>query len=66
MELVKIAQDSDVVSGKSRDFSLQIEEHMSDIKDRAIPMNIDNATAVIYAELGFDASFARGLFCLSR
>ena len=33
---------------------------------RRIPMNIDGATAVIYAELGFAAPLARGLFCLSR
>jgi citrate synthase len=31
-----------------------------------VPMNIDGATAVIYAELGFPAPLARGLFCLSR
>lgn len=29
-------------------------------------MNIDGATAVIYAELGFSAPLARGLFVLSR
>ncbi len=29
-------------------------------------MNIDGATAVIYAELGFAGPLARGLFCLSR
>ena len=29
-------------------------------------MNIDGATAVIYAELGFPPPLARGLFCLSR
>ncbi|MGP4102580.1 citryl-CoA lyase [Nonomuraea sp. KM90] len=31
-----------------------------------VPMNIDGATAVIYAELGFPAPLARGLFVLSR
>jgi citrate synthase len=31
-----------------------------------VPMNIDGATAVIYAELGFPGPLARGLFCLSR
>lgn len=66
MELVKIAQDNGVVSGRSCDIALQIEKHLSDIKGRSIPMNIDGATAVIYAELGFDAPLARGLFCLSR
>ena len=29
-------------------------------------MNIDGATAVIYAELGFAPELARGVFCLSR
>jgi citrate synthase len=29
-------------------------------------MNIDGATAVIYAELGLAPPLARGLFCLSR
>jgi len=31
-----------------------------------VPMNIDGATAVIYAELGFAPPLARGLFALSR
>ncbi len=29
-------------------------------------MNIDGATAVIYAELGCPPPLARGLFCISR
>lgn len=29
-------------------------------------MNIDGATAVVLAELGFPAPLARGIFCLSR
>lgn len=33
---------------------------------KPVPMNIDGATAVIYAELDFPAPLARGLFCLSR
>ncbi|WP_338703234.1 citryl-CoA lyase [Streptomyces sp. Q6] len=33
---------------------------------RPVPMNIDGATAVIYAELGFPPPLARGLFVLSR
>jgi citrate synthase len=31
-----------------------------------VPMNIDGATAVVYAELGFAPPLARGLFALSR
>jgi citrate synthase len=33
---------------------------------KPVPMNIDGITAVIYAELGFAASLARGLFVFSR
>jgi citrate synthase len=33
---------------------------------RPVPMNIDGATAIIYAELGFAPPLARGLFVLSR
>jgi citrate synthase len=66
MELVQSAQSTGVVSGRVRDIAMRIEAHLSDINGRPIPMNIDGATAVIYAELGFDAPLARGLFCLSR
>jgi citrate synthase len=33
---------------------------------RPVPMNIDGATAVIFAEIGFPPPLARGLFVLSR
>ena len=35
-------------------------------KGKPVPMNIDGATAVIFAELGCPPPLARGLFCLSR
>ncbi len=35
-------------------------------KRSPIPMNIDGATAVIYAELGFAPALGRGIFILSR
>jgi citrate synthase len=35
-------------------------------KGRAVPLNIDGATAVIHGELGFPPPLARGLFVLSR
>ena len=43
-----------------------VEDELAGRKGKRIPMNIDGATAVIYAELGFPAPLARGLFCLSR
>lgn len=46
--------------------ALQLEMALAEMKGKAVPMNIDGATAVIYAELGFAPPLARGLFCLSR
>lgn len=66
IDLVQTARQSGVVTGRVRDVAVAIEAHLSEAKNRPIPMNIDGATAVIYAELGFDAPLARGLFCLSR
>lgn len=44
-----------------------VEDELASRKSgRRIPMNIDGVTAVIYAELGFPAPLARGLFCVSR
>jgi citrate synthase len=67
MELVHEAQENNVVSGKFREIALAIEFALSDPKrNKHVPMNIDAASAVIYAELGFAPPLARGLFCLSR
>ena len=50
----------------SRDIARAVEAALQARKGKLIPLNIDGATAVIYAELGFAAALARGLFCLSR
>ena len=66
MSLVKEAKDNGLVSGKFMDLALSIERKLAEIKSKPVPMNIDGATAVIFAELGFAPPLARGLFCLSR
>ncbi len=66
MALVEEAVAAGACSGTYRAIALQIEEDLARRKSRPIPMNIDGATAVIYAELGFAPPLARGLFCLSR
>lgn len=66
LELVDAARAEGIVSGKFARAARLIEELLERQKGRRIPMNIDGATAVIYAELGFPAPLARGLFCLSR
>ena len=64
--LVADAAKEGVVSGVFGQIAQEVEKALEARKGKKIPMNIDGATAVIYAELGFDAPLARGLFCLSR
>ena len=59
-----VAQDAS--SGSFAAVARAIEAELARAKGTPVPMNIDGATAVIYAELGFPAPLARGLFCLSR
>ena len=54
------------VSGRYAQIARGIERSLAQRKGKIVPMNIDGATAVIFAELGFPAPLARGLFCLSR
>lgn len=67
LELVDAAAKEGHVSGRYAAIARAVEDELAARKNgRRIPMNIDGATAVIYAELGFPAALARGLFCLSR
>ena len=66
MGLVNEAVEVGACSGEFRAIGIAVEEALASRKGRPIPMNIDGATAVIYAELGFAPPLARGLFCLSR
>lgn len=66
LRAVDDAAEAGVVCGRFALIARSVEERLMARKGRRIPMNIDGATAVIYAELGFAAPLARGLFCLSR
>ena len=66
LDLVRQAAGDGVVSGRFASIATGIEDALAQEKGRPVPMNIDGATAVIFAELGFAAPLARGLFCLSR
>ncbi len=66
LEMVDKATAQGTVRGRFADIGRQVENELAARKGKRIPMNIDGATAVIYAELGFPAPLARGLFCLSR
>lgn len=66
MALAERARDAGVVGGEFIGIARGIEALLTRLRNKPIPMNIDGATAVIYAELGFAPQLARGLFCLSR
>jgi len=66
LALVDAARERGDVSGRFADIGRAVEALMEKRKGRGIPMNIDGATAVIYAELGFAPALGRGLFILSR
>ncbi len=67
MQLVRDASESGTVSGRYADIGEAVQNELAEQRGgRAIAMNIDGATAVIFCELGFPAPLSRGLFCLSR
>ena len=65
LELVDAAAAQGTVSGRFASVARAIEAHLAASKGKPIPMNIDGASAVVYAELDVPAQLARGLFCLS-
>lgn len=66
LALVDNAAAAGTVDGRFAHIARGIEKELKTRKGKAIPMNIDGASAVIYAELGFAPPLARGIFCLSR
>lgn len=66
LALVEDAVRDGIVPGAHLRAGLAVETHLAKGRAKPVPMNIDGATAIIYAELGFQAPLARGLFVLSR
>jgi citrate synthase len=66
LELVDEAAAQQAVSGVYLLIARAVEATLAEQKSRRIPMNIDGATGVIFAELGFPPPLCRGLFVLSR
>ena len=66
LKLVDQAAKSGHVSGLFAAIGRSVEKVLAQQKHRKIPMNIDGATAVVFAELGFPPPLCRGLFVLSR
>lgn len=66
MELMREARAEGVIEGRFAHIAQAIEDELKRRKGRLIPLNIDGATAVVLAELGFTPPHARGLFILGR
>lgn len=66
MQLVEEAAAAGHVSGRFARIGQAVQRRLGAERGKPLAMNIDGATAVIYAELGCPPPLARGLFCLSR
>jgi citrate synthase len=66
LQLVDEAVEASAVSGLFAAIGRTVETVLAETKRRRIPMNVDGATGVIFAELGFPPPLCRGLFVLSR
>ncbi|MER8002557.1 MULTISPECIES: citryl-CoA lyase [unclassified Streptomyces] len=66
LALVREAVAEGETPGWALEAGLALEAALAEGRDRSVPMNIDGATAIIYAELGFPSELGRGLFVLSR
>lgn len=66
LALVDDAAKEGAVSGRFAAIGRAVEDELARRAGRTIPINIDGATGVVYAELGFAPALCRGLFVLSR
>jgi citrate synthase len=66
LQLIEAAAAEGVIAGRLLAAARAVEAHLATQKSKPIPMNVDGATAVLYAELGFAPALCRGLFVLSR
>jgi len=66
LSLVREAAEAGIVEGVFVSIGREVEAALKRRTGKSIPMNIDGATAVIFAELGFSPEMGRGLFILSR
>jgi citrate synthase len=65
MHAIERAARDGIVDGYYLEIALALESVLAE-GSKPIPMNVDGATATIYAELGLAPELARGLFVLSR
>jgi citrate synthase len=66
LALLDQARTRDTISGRYVDIARAVEAELRRRTGKALPMNIDGATATVFCELGFSPVLGRGLFILSR
>jgi len=66
LALIDEAAAAGEIAGDTVAIAREIEAVLGERKGKPIPINIDGATAAIFAELGFAPEMGRGLFILSR
>lgn len=66
LDLVRQAANEGTVTGEFVDIAEAVGSAIESETGHRLALNIDGATAVVYAELGFPPPLARGMFCLSR
>ncbi|MEM9797227.1 MAG: citryl-CoA lyase [Pseudomonadota bacterium] len=66
LSLVDAAAAEGAVAGTFATIGRAVEARLATERGKPVPMNIDGATAVIFAELGCPPPLARGFFGLSR
>lgn len=66
LSLVEEAVAARTIDGDALECGLALETALAEGRHKPVPMNIDGATAIIYASLGCPPELARGLFVLSR
>lgn len=67
--LLNLAQqhvDDGALSGEFLELGRALERQLAEITGRALPINIDGISAIVYAELGLEPELARGLFVIAR
>lgn len=66
LELIDKAIAAGNITGSFARAALALEAALAHAKGRAIGLNVDGVTAIVYCELGLPPAAAKGLFCLSR
>jgi citrate synthase len=66
LELIEQAGSHGTIGNRYLPIAVAIEESLTEIVGREVPLNVDGLSGIVYLELGFPSSVAKGLFSLAR